>query len=98
MTAQLVQELPVLLGNALDTSADNVIVVSIAQSTTVNSKKRSDISSNSGIIISIAIPKTEVAELQSVVTNTSSPLYDSSNGQLPTFIDRSYPIAGKAGR
>lgn len=97
MTAQLVQELPLLLGNALDTSADNVIVVSIAQSATANPRKRSDTSNNSGIMVSIAIPKTEVIELQTLVTNTSSPLYDSNNGQLPTFIDYSYPITGKAG-
>lgn len=97
MTAQLVQELPVMLANALDTSADNVIVVSITHSTVASTKKRSDTSSNSGIMVSIAIPKTDVTELQTLVTNTSSALYDSNNGQLPTFIDRSFPVTGKAG-
>lgn len=97
MTAQLVQELPVILANALDTSADNVIVVSITHSTVTSTKKRSDTSSNSGIMVSIAIPKTDVTELQTLVTNTSSALYDSNNGQLPTFIDRSFPVTGKAG-
>lgn len=97
MTAQLVQELPVMLANALDTSADNVIVVSITHSTVANTKKRSDTSSNSGIMVSIAIPKTDVTELQTLVTNTSSALYDSNNGQLPTFIDRNFPVTGKAG-
>jgi hypothetical protein len=97
MTAQLVQELPVMLSNALDTSADNVIVVSITHSTVSSTKKRSDTSSSSGIMVSIAIPKTEVTELQTLVTNTSSALYSSDNGQLPTFIDSSFPITGTAG-
>ncbi|KAI8645349.1 hypothetical protein BD408DRAFT_480621 [Parasitella parasitica] len=103
LTAQMVQEIPLMLGDALDTSADNVIVVSIQKSAATVNKKRSDASNNdnnnndnNGVMVSVAIPKTEVNELQALITNSSSPLYDSKNGQLPTYIDRSYPITAKA--
>ncbi|CEP16213.1 hypothetical protein [Parasitella parasitica] len=100
LTAQMVQEIPVMLGDALETSADNVIVVSIQKAAASVSRKRSDASSssssNGGVMVSVAIPKNEVNELQALITNSSSPLYDSKNGQLPTYIDRSYPITAKA--
>lgn len=100
MTAQLVQELPIMLSNALDTNADNVIIVSITKTTIPSIKKRLDSASinNNGIIVSFAIPKTDVNELQMLVTNTSSPLYSTKYGQLPTFIDQNYPVTGNSGK
>lgn len=97
MTASLVQELPVLISKALDISIDSVIVVSITGASNVNARKRSDSGAN-GVVVAVAIPDENVDELKIIIKSPNSTLYSPSNGQLPTFIDRNYPVTnGKSG-
>ncbi|KAI8094858.1 uncharacterized protein B0P05DRAFT_523711 [Gilbertella persicaria] len=101
MAAQLVQELPTLFSNALSITPDDVIVLSITQSIEnaqdddAKRRKRAE-SDNSGIVVAVAVPQTEISELQSVISNSSSELYSEKNGQLPAFIDRGYNITNLA--
>lgn len=96
MTASLVQELPVLISKSLNISVDDVVVLTITQGnnnlTETNMRKRSDSDSQSGIIVSMTVPASSVENLKQLVQTPDSTLYSPSNGQLPTFIDRSYPV------
>lgn len=97
MTASLVQELPVLISKSLDINIDSVIVVSITGASNANLRKRAASDSN-GVVVAVAIPHENVSELETVIKTPDSALYSPSNGQLPTFIDRNYPITnGKSG-
>jgi hypothetical protein len=101
MTAQLVQDLPVLFSKSLNISADDVIIVSITRSNNNNSKQQKRaVSENdsAGIIITMAIPETQVHPFENLIADTKSPLYSADNGQLPKFIDPSYPVQNKAGK
>ena len=106
LTAQFVQSLPVMLSNSLGITADDVIVVSItsadnnsATSSTTGAsdkRKRSFLqkrdANESGIVVSIAIPSDRVDSLQTLINEPASSLYSSSNGQLASLIDSSYPV------
>jgi hypothetical protein len=96
LTAQFVQNVPVLLSNSLNVTADDVIVVTIttASSSSSLSKRRFIRRDTSGILVSIAIPSGDVNTLQSLVSQTNSSLYSTSNGQLALLIDSSYPVIG----
>lgn len=91
MTASLVQELPVLISKSLNIDIDSVIVVSITGATNTNLKKRAASGSN-GVVVAVAIPDENVSELENIIKSPNSTLYSPSNGQLPTFIDRNYPV------
>lgn len=99
LTAEFVQSLPVMISGSLNVSADDVIVVSITSAEGKGSNKRrrdlesSESKSNSGVLVSMAIPSTHVSQLQQMVSTTDSNLYDSSNGQLASLIDNSYFVA-----
>lgn len=102
LTAEFVQSLPVMISGSLNVSADDVIVVSITSAEgkgdSNNNKRRRDLESsesksNSGVLVSMAIPSTHVPQLQQMVSTTDSSLYDSSNGQLASLIDSSYFVA-----
>lgn len=101
LTAEFVQSLPVMISGSLNVSADDVIVVSITSAEgkgDSNNKRRRDLESsesksNSGVLVSMAIPSTHVPQLQQMVSSTDSSLYDSSNGQLASLIDSSYFVA-----
>lgn len=100
LTAEFVQSLPVMISGSLNVSADDVIVVSItsAEGKGDSNKRRRDLESsesksNSGVLVSMAIPSTHVPQLQQMVSSTDSSLYDSSNGQLASLIDSSYFVA-----
>ncbi|KAI8375422.1 hypothetical protein EDC96DRAFT_497245 [Choanephora cucurbitarum] len=99
LTAQLVQEIPSILSNTLEITPDDIIVLTITQSlassVNVNQKKRS-VGASDGVLVTMALPKDQVQELQSDIYNASSALYQTSNGQLPTFIDRTYNITSLA--
>lgn len=95
MTAQFVQELPVLLSDALDVNTNDVIILSITHGDESPTKKRS--TAEQGVLVSLAVPETEIEQLGTIISNKSSSLYSSSNGQLPSFIDSSYPITGTTG-
>jgi hypothetical protein len=102
LTAQFVQTLPVLLSKSLGITADDVIVVTITSASAganASSRlarrrafaKRDD---NTGLVVSIAIPTTEVDDLQNLISQRNSALYSSDNGQLATLIDSNFPIRG----
>ncbi|KAI9245116.1 hypothetical protein BDA99DRAFT_291385 [Phascolomyces articulosus] len=105
LTAQFVQTLPMLISKSLGVTADDVIVVSIT--TAGNDEKQSkqqrrrrrkretldQDKENSGVLVSMAIPKDNVEELQTLVETPSSALYDASNGQLAMLIDTNYFVA-----
>lgn len=103
LTAEFVQSLPVMISGSLNVSADDVIVVSItsAEGKGDSNKRRRDLESsesksNSGVLVSMAIPSTHVPQLQQMVSSTDSSLYDSSNGQLASLIDSSYFVASSS--
>ncbi|KAI9492799.1 hypothetical protein BDB00DRAFT_417663 [Zychaea mexicana] len=105
LTAEFVQSLPVFISKSLGVSADDVIVVSITTAGSNSSDQKSsskkkrdeeqldESSSNSGILVSMAIPSGSVETLQNLVATPSSDLYDASNGQLATLIDTNYFVA-----
>ncbi|KAI8332297.1 hypothetical protein BC941DRAFT_437168 [Chlamydoabsidia padenii] len=96
LTAQFVQSVPVLFGKVLSISLDDIIVQSIVTDTTSGGdKKKRDTGSTNGIILAMALPSDQVSTLQNLVADTTSPLYATDNGQLPTLIDNSYPIVSK---
>jgi hypothetical protein len=97
MTAQLVQELPALFSKSLNISADDVIVVSITRSNQNISKRKKRDVGGTGIVVTMAIPETQVAPLKSLIADTKSSLYSPDNGQLPKFIDSSYPVQSQLG-
>lgn len=91
LTAQFVQDLPIILCNSLNINVNSIIILSIADSSSVLLfQKRSD---QVGILVSMAVPMSEFNDLQALISNQSSPLYDPKNGQLPKFIDYTYPIS-----
>lgn len=98
LTAEFVQALPVYISKALNVSADDVIVVTItsASGKGSSSKRRRDLvasnesASNSGVIVSMAVPCQSVSELRQLVEDPNSQLYDPSNGQLAELVDGSY--------
>ncbi|KAG0165083.1 hypothetical protein DFQ30_009000 [Apophysomyces sp. BC1015] len=94
LTAEFVQSLPVWIGRALGTSADDVIVVTITSAESHAKMRKRD--ETSGVIVSMAIPKASVSNLQQMIANPSSELYSPTNGQLPTLVDRSFPVTGQA--
>lgn len=104
LTAEFVQSLPVMISGSLNVSADDVIVVSITSAEgkgDSNNKRRRDLESsesksNSGVLVSMAIPSTHVPQLQQMVSSTDSSLYDSSNGQLASLIDSSYFVTSSS--
>lgn len=101
MTAQFVQELPVLFSKSLNISPDDVIVMSITKSDTISSKGKkrglSEDAGNNGIVVTMAVPETQVRPLQNLITDNKSSLYSTDNGDLPSYIDSSYPIKSQAG-
>ncbi|KAI9478286.1 MAG: hypothetical protein EXX96DRAFT_570273 [Benjaminiella poitrasii] len=101
LTAQFVQSLPIMLSKSLSITADDVIVVTISSASGSDSKKkkRSVLEKReeaTGVVVSIAIPEHQVAELEYLINETNSSLYSTSNGQLATMIDPAYPIYGNA--
>jgi hypothetical protein len=86
LTAQFVQSLPVMISKSLSISVDDVIVVTITSGTT---QKRD----SGGVVVNLAIPSDDVADLQTLVSQTNSSLYSPSNGQLASLIDSSYAIS-----
>jgi hypothetical protein len=108
LTATLVQDLPVIFGQALNISVDDVMIMSITSSSNADtsdatdnsslSKRTSASSSDTGVIVSMAVPQTYVSKLQTLIDTPNSPLYTSSDSQLPDMIDQSYPITSKAGK
>lgn len=107
LTAEFVQSLPLLISKVLNITADDVIVVTItsatSQSKSSSSPQKRDLSdnesaSNSGVIVSMAIPGNSVPTLKQLVATPNSQLYDSSNGQLATLIDSSYFQSSNSGK
>ena len=76
-------------------SADDVIVVTITSGTPVSRRRRKR-DNASGVVVSVAIPSTNVDQLSQLISETNSSLYSPQNGQLATLIDKSYPIRGNA--
>ncbi|KAI8390149.1 hypothetical protein BD560DRAFT_2336 [Blakeslea trispora] len=110
LTAQFVQSLPVMLSKSLGVTADDIIVVSITSArdntnilTTAgaHNKRKRDLffkrdNSEQGVVVSIAIPSDRVDNLQTLIDEPTSTLYSSSNGQLASLIDSSYPVRSSA--
>ncbi|KAI8098781.1 uncharacterized protein BX664DRAFT_319585 [Halteromyces radiatus] len=97
LTAQFVQSVPVLFSKVLGCGLDDIIVQSIVPSNNNNNKKKRDTSTSSGVIVTMALPSNQVSNLQQLISNPTSSLYASDNGQLPTLIDKSYAVNGGAG-
>lgn len=91
LTAEFVQALPVYISNSLNVTADDVIVVTITSATSGSKRKRD--TSSAGVVVSMAIPTGKVTELGSLVGNTQSSLYASTNGQLASLVDSSYFVS-----
>jgi hypothetical protein len=89
LTAEFVQALPLFVVSAINCSVDDIIVVSIT-STGTSLTKRDD--SNSGVIVTLSIPTTQIQDLQTQIRSPDSPLFSPSNGQLATLIDTTYPV------
>ncbi|KAL0074422.1 hypothetical protein J3Q64DRAFT_1420479 [Phycomyces blakesleeanus] len=96
LTAEFVQALPVLISKVLDISEDDVIIVTITSGSQQSGKKKRQTTDSTGVIVSMAIPSTEVTELQTLVASSDSSLYAASNGQLASLIDSSYKITSSS--
>jgi hypothetical protein len=90
LTAEFVQALPLFVESAINVSVDNIIVVSITSASNNGLSKRD--SSTSGVIVTISIPGDTVNTLQQQLRSPDSALFSSSNGQLATLIDTTYPV------
>ncbi|ORX53571.1 hypothetical protein DM01DRAFT_73551 [Hesseltinella vesiculosa] len=92
LTAELVQSIPVLFSNAMSCSVNQIIVLSIVPFQPSTNSKRDAGASVPGVVLNMALPSNQTQTLQNVISNGASELYASSNGQLPTLIDSSYPL------
>lgn len=88
LTAEFVQALPLFVNSAINVSVDDVIVVSITSSSTTLTKR----DGTSGVVVTLSIPGSKVDVLQQQLRSPDSPLFASSNGQLATLIDTTFPV------
>ncbi|KAG2213076.1 hypothetical protein INT47_011225 [Mucor saturninus] len=94
MSTALAQDIPIVFSHALAMSANNFIVISIAKSnSSINNNQARNRSDDPAVIVTMAVPPEVVEPLQTLVSTPDSKLYTLSLGQLPTMIDRTYPVA-----
>ena len=93
LTAQFVQAIPLLISSAVDLTPDQVIVVSIISASGIGSTRRKVRRSTvGGIITTLSIPADQVSDLQLAIRDPTSSLYSTSNGQLATLLDTTFPL------
>lgn len=95
-TATLVQEIPVLIGNSIGVPPNDIFVASITRSALNETLYDDDGEPIKSIIVSIAIPIGLTDELQLAIDSSNSSLY-SAPSQIPSFIDRMYPVNSRLG-
>ena len=96
-TAALVQELPVLISYSLGVRPSDVMVVSLTRSTLNETRADAAGTPMECVIASIGIPKGMIDQLQAVIDTHNSSLY-STRSNIPSFIDKAYPITSKLGK
>lgn len=90
LTAEFVQALPMFVETAINASVDDIIVVSITSAGSNGLSKRD--ASTSGVIVTMSIPGDSVSTLQQQLRSPNSKLFSTSNGQLATLVDTTYPV------
>ncbi|OAD79818.1 hypothetical protein PHYBLDRAFT_157346 [Phycomyces blakesleeanus NRRL 1555(-)] len=92
--------MPLFVGNALNITADDVIVITLtsaAKKTTNKKRDNEEYNTNSnGVVVTLSVPKDSVIPLQNLVSDPTSVLYSTSNGQLASLVDNSYPVSGSS--
>ncbi|KAI9277343.1 hypothetical protein BC943DRAFT_332765 [Umbelopsis sp. AD052] len=93
LTAQFVQAIPLLVSSAVDLTPDQIIVVSIISAGGIGSTRRKARRSTvGGIVTTLSIPSDQVSDLQLAIRDPTSNLYSTTNGQLATLLDTTYPL------